>query len=137
MTTKEARRKARYTTAGLRLRGMLLEITKPIALLICLLSLFALFHEAFLVPGSVELLVPGPALYDRIVDSLLLLGLSGGICLVSGMIFREAEPGLKPPLPATLPLRVFFWAAGGMLLLFAVSWYLETYCVFYRDPRWW
>ena len=114
---------------------MLLEIAKPVALLVCLLSLFAVFHTAFLVPGSFAFLVPGPELQDRIVDSLLLLAISAGICVVSGLIFREAEPG--PSLAATLPLKIFYWAAGTMLVLFVVSWYLETYCIFYRDTRWW
>jgi hypothetical protein len=116
---------------------MLLEIAKPVALLICLLSLYALFHTAFLVPGTLALLVPGPELHDRILDSLLLLALSAGICLASGMIFKEAEPNPQPSLASTLPLKIFYWAAGGMLLLFVISWYLETYCIFYRDTRWW
>ena len=116
---------------------MLLEITKPVALLLCLLSLYALFHTAFLVPGSLELLIPGPALQDRILDSLLLLGLSAGICVVSGMIFKEAEPNPQPALSTTLPMKIFLWAAGTMMLLFVLSWYLETYCIFYRDTRWW
>ncbi len=116
---------------------MLLEVSKPVAFLLCLLSLYALFHTAFLVPGSLDLLVPGPALHDRILDSLLLLALSAGICLVSGLIFQEAEPEPHPSLSATLPLKVFYWATGAMLLLFVVSWYLETYCIFYRDTRWW
>jgi hypothetical protein len=30
---------------------------------------------------------------------------------------------------------MFCWAASIMLVLFVVSWYLETYCVFYRDVR--
>ena len=116
---------------------MLLEVAKPLALMICLLSLCALFHTALLVPGSLELLVPGPALHDRILDSLLLLVLSAGICIVSGMIFNEAAPEPRQPLSATLPLKIFYWASAGMLLLFVISWYLETHCIFYRDPRWW
>jgi hypothetical protein len=116
---------------------MLLDVAKPVALLICLLSLYALFHTAFLVPGSLDLLVPGPALHDRIIDSLILLGLSAGICIVSGFLFREAAIGPQPSLLSTLPLQVFYWAVGAMLLLFVASWYLETYCIFYRDTRWW
>lgn len=117
--------------------SVLLEIAKPLALLLCLLSLYALFHTAFLVPGSLYLLVPGPGLHDRILDSLLLLAISAAICLTSGMIFREAEPTPQPSLLSTLPLQVFYWAASTMLLLFLASWYLETYCIFYRDTRWW
>jgi hypothetical protein len=115
---------------------MLLELAKPAALLLCLLSLYALFHTAFLSTGSPDLLLPTQALHDRIVDSLLLFGLSAGICIVSGLLFREAasEPHLS--LSATLPLQLFYWATGIMLLLFIVSCYLETYCVFYRATNW-
>ena len=116
---------------------MLLEIAKPVAFLICLLSLCALFHTAFLIPGSLDLLVPGPALYDTIIESLQMLALSAAICIVSGLIFREAAPHPQPSLSRTLPLKVFYWAAGIMLLLFVISWYLETYCIFYRDTRRW
>ena len=115
---------------------MLLELAKPVALLLCLLSLYALFHTAFLSTGNPELLLPNQALHDRIADSLLLFGLSAGICIVSGLLFREdaSEPHLS--LSATLPLQLFYWATGIMLLLFIVSWYLETYCVFYRSTSW-
>ena len=114
----------------------MLELAKPVALLLCLLSLYALFHTAFLSTGNPELLLPNQALHDRIADSLLLFGLSAGICIVSGLLFREdaSEPHLS--LSATLPLQLFFWATGIMLLLFIVSWYLETYCVFYRSTSW-
>jgi hypothetical protein len=30
---------------------------------------------------------------------------------------------------------MFCWAASIMIVLFTVSWYLENYCVFYRDVR--
>jgi hypothetical protein len=116
---------------------MLLELAKPVALLLCLLSLYALFHAAFMVPGSTYLLVPGPGLHDKIFDSLQLLGLSAAICLISGGIFREAAPRPQPSLLVTLPLQVFYWAASTMLLLFLASWYLETYCIFYRDTCLW
>ncbi len=106
-------------------RNVLLEIAKPIALLLCILSLFAVFHTAFLVPGT--------SLEQKIVDSLKLLALAAGISLVSGMIFCESttEPAGER-LMATLPFQVFCWAAGSMFVLFIASWYLETYCVFYR-----
>jgi hypothetical protein len=115
---------------------MLLELAKPVALLLCLLSLYALFHTAFLAIGSSELLLPNHALQDRILDSLLLFALSAGICLISGLLFREAEPKPHPSLSATLPLQLFYWATGIMLLLFVLSRYLETHCVFYRSTHW-
>jgi len=57
----------------------------------------------------------------------------------SGMLFREPDesgPGLlMRTLLRTLPVEVFLWAAGGMLILFLTSWYMETHCIFYRDVR--
>jgi hypothetical protein len=107
---------------------MLVEVAKPVALLLCMLSLFAVFHTAFLVPGS--------DLQEKIWDSLKLLVLAAGISLVSGLIFCESapeSPGDSARLTATLPIQVFCWAVGIMLVLFIVSWYLESRCIFYRD----
>jgi hypothetical protein len=115
---------------------MLLELAKPVALLLCLLSLYALFHTAFLAIGSNELMLPNQALHDRVLDSLLLFALSAGICLISGLLFRDSAPNPHPSLSATLPLQLFYWATGIMLLLFVLSWYLETHCIFYRSTRW-
>lgn len=108
---------------------MLLEIVKPVALLLCMLSLYAVFHTAFLIPAS--------DLHDTIWDSLELLTLAGGISLISGLIFRESEAKAGPVarLTATLPMQVFRWAASTMFVLFIVSWYLEKHCIFYRDVR--
>jgi hypothetical protein len=106
---------------------MLLEIAKPIALTLCLLSLFAVFYTAFLVPAS--------DLEQRSWDSLILLSLAAGICLSSGMIFREGTQTGIGELTRTLPVQMFCWAACLMLVWFVASWYLETYCVFYKDVR--
>jgi hypothetical protein len=107
---------------------VLKEVAKPISLMLCLLSLCAVFHTAFL--GSPS------GLHERIWDSLELLALSGGIALASGLIFGESTQ--KPQagsawLASTLPMQLFWWASGLMLLLFVGSWYLETYCIFYRN----
>lgn len=110
---------------------MLVEIAKPIAFLLCMVSLCALFFTAFLAPAS--------DLQQRILDSLELLALAGGISLVSGLIFRDSAPEHSADharLAATLPIQVFCWATGTMFILFIVSWYLETHCIFYRDIRW-
>lgn len=90
---------------------MLLEVAKPIALLLCLLSLCAVFHTAFLVPAS--------DLHQTILDSLELLSLAAGISVISGLIFRESVQETSADskgLMATLPLQVFYWASGIMLL---------------------
>lgn len=108
---------------------MLLEVAKPIALLLCLLSLCAVFHTAFLVPAS--------DLQQTILDSLELLSLAAGISLISGLIFRESveDTSDSKRLMATLPVQVFYWTSGIMLILFVCCWYLESHCVFYRDVR--
>jgi hypothetical protein len=109
---------------------MLLEIVKPIALMLCILSLYAVFHTAFLVPAS--------DLPQRISDSLELLALACGISLTSGLIFRESisKPSTNSvPLSTTLPMQVFYWAVAAMIILFIASWYLESNCIFYRDVR--
>jgi hypothetical protein len=36
---------------------------------------------------------------------------------------------------STLPVQMFCWASSLMLVLFLVSEYLESSCVFYRDIR--
>jgi formate/nitrite transporter FocA (FNT family) len=108
---------------------MLQEAFRPIALLLCLLSLCAVFFTAFLVPATTW--------QQRSLDSVVLLSLAAGICLSSGMIFRESTPRGIEPVMHTLPVRLFCWATAVMVVLFVTSWYLETYCIFYRDVRRW
>lgn len=100
---------------------MLLEIAKPVALTLCLLSLLAVFHAAFLVPArDVE---------QRALDAVILLSLAAGICLSSGMLFRESTQSSVDALVRTLPVQIFLWAACLMSALFVAAWYVETYCV--------
>jgi hypothetical protein len=106
---------------------MLVEAAKPIALMLCMLSLCALFYTAFLVPAN--------GLEQRSWDSLVLLSLAAGICLSSGMIFREPPQNGMASLLRTLPMQIFCWSVSVMLVLFLASWYLETYCIFYKDVR--
>ena len=80
-------------------RSMLLEIAKPIALLLCMLALWSVFYTAFLVPAS--------DLERRSWDSLILLSLAAGICLTSGMIFRESSESGAGSLARTLPIQMF------------------------------
>jgi hypothetical protein len=109
---------------------MLVEIARPVTLISTILSLYALFQTAFLIPAGDP--------HQRIYESLEMLALAAAISLVGGLVFRESAS--KPAsgatrLTGTLPVRVFFWSAGAMLILFVVSWYVETSCVFYRDIR--
>lgn len=109
---------------------MLVEVARPVTLICTILSLYALFHTAFLIPSG--------DLHQRIYESLEMLALAAAIALVGGLVFREsssksASGGMR--LTGTLPVRVFFWSASVMFILFVVSWYLESYGVFYRDTR--
>ena len=102
-------------------------MAKPIAVALCMLSLCAVFNAAFLVPAS--------DLESRSWTAVILLSLTAGICLASGMIFRESAEPRADRLMRTLPVQLFCWAVSLMLVLFLVSWHLETHCIFYKDVR--
>jgi formate/nitrite transporter FocA (FNT family) len=106
---------------------MLVEVAKPVALGLCILSLCAVFYTAFLVPAR--------GLEQRALDAVVLLSFAAGICLASGMLFREATQKGVEPVTRTLPVQMFCWAVCVIVVLFIASWYLETYCVFYKDVR--
>lgn len=98
----------------------MIQIAKFIALALSILSLCALLGHAFFVPGS--------GWQDRLLDSLSMLGLAASVCFASGLIFeipdRKFDPEPTTPLLRTLPVRLFFWAAGLMTVLFLLSWFL-------------
>ena len=106
---------------------MYAEIIKPIALALCLVSLCAVFQVVFLAADM--------DLEQKCWQALVLLCLSAGISVSSGMIFRpEGEYRLSSCI-RTLPMPIFFWAAGTMIVMFFAARYLETHCIFFRDPR--
>jgi hypothetical protein len=116
---------------------MVLELAKPVALLLCLLSIFALFHTLFFPMEDPHLLLqPHRAFDDRIIDSLLLFAFSAGISIVGAFIFREAEPPPLPSLSTTLPLQIFYWATSIMWILFFLGWFLETHYIFSPSIHW-
>jgi len=106
---------------------MFLEVAKPVTFILCILTLYASFHAAFLNPAS--------HLEQRAYASLALLALAAGISLISGLIFRQGAHSAKSTLVTTLPVQMFCWASSVMLILFIISEYLESHCVFYRDVR--
>lgn len=111
---------------------MLIEIARPVALLFCILSLYAVFHAAFLVPAS--------DLHQKILESLTLLALSAGISLAGGLTFTEptSENTDHPQgIMHTLPMQLFCWGTAIIAILFLLSWYLESFYVLYKDPRVW
>ena len=92
---------------------MLIELAKPVTFIFCILSLYALFMTAFLVPTS--------DMHQKICDCLGLLMVAAGLSLISGLIFLRAMPepyAGNPRLVTTLPVQLFVWASGIMLVLF-------------------
>jgi hypothetical protein len=102
--------------------AVFLELAKFGSLLLSILSLDAVFHSAFLEPAS--------DLHQRLLPSLELWMLAAGICLASGAIFQEWEQRAgkrDASLVGSLPMLIFWWASGGMALLFGLAWWLILY----------
>lgn len=107
---------------------MLLEILRPLSFFVSLLSLFPVLMTAFFVPGT--------RWEERLEMALLRVVISACLSFASGFLYSRPALGLSPastaaaePLFSTLPVRLFFWSIAGMALLFALSWWLETYYV--------
>ncbi len=101
---------------------MILELAKFASLLLSILSLDAVFHTAFLEPGS--------HLEQRLLPALERLLIAAAVCLVSGFIFRAWERrGASRPgsIAGSLPMLLFWWASGLMALLFTLRWLIERY----------
>jgi hypothetical protein len=99
-----------------------LELGKFVSLLLSILSLDAVFHSAFLEPGS--------NLEQRLLPSLERLLLAAAVCLGSGAIFciwerRVGRCGTG--VLGSLPMLIFWWGAGAIALLFAGVWLVERY----------
>ena len=104
-----------------------LELIKPVALAICLISLCAVFQVVFLTP-------------DLDVDQIgwqaaMLLSLAAGIAISSGMLFLPDEARGVGACFRTLPVQIFCWAVGTMLVMFVAARYLETHCIFLKDTH--
>ena len=106
---------------------MSLELIKPVALALCLISLCAVFQVVFLAPDL--------DLEQTCWQALMLLSLSAGISISSGMLFLAPEARGFSGCFRTLPVQIFCWAVGTMFVMFVAARYLETHCVFLRDVR--
>lgn len=103
---------------------MLLEFARPISFLLSILSLYPVLMSAFFVPGT--------QWEERLEMAVMHVLVAACVCFGSGLLYGwpgKNHPEDAQPLLATLPVRVFLWALAGMALLFALSWYLETYFV--------
>lgn len=106
----------------------LLELAKPLAVLSSILSLLVLFDATFLRPA-----ISGD---ERLYDALIPLLLAAAISLIGGLVFQaEMRRSSRriASLMGTFPMQIFCWTTAGIALLFLLSWYIETHCVFYRD----
>jgi hypothetical protein len=108
---------------------MLLELAKALTFFLSMISLYPVLMSAFFLPGT--------HWEERLAMALLKVALAGCICFASGLLFswpssanrQTAIREATQPLLSTLPVRLFFWSTIGMTILFAASWYLETYYV--------
>jgi len=67
---------------------MLVEVAKPVTLVFAILSLYAVFSTAFLVPSS--------DMHPGIFDSLSRLALAAVISLLGGLILRGEPKSHRP-----------------------------------------
>jgi len=104
---------------------LLVEMAKPVALMLCTAALCAVFYTAFLRPSH--------NFEQDLWDALTLLSLAAGVCVTSGMLFREGND--ESALLRTLPVQMFLWVVGVMTVMFASAWFLETHFILYRDVR--
>jgi hypothetical protein len=106
--------------------AVFLELAKFASLLVSILTLDAVFHTAFLEPGS--------HLEQQLLPALRMLILAAAVSLASGYIFRAAEPRAAQrsarqdgSVAGSLPMMIFWWGSGVMALLFGLAWLLERY----------
>jgi hypothetical protein len=112
--------------------GVLIELGKFASLLLCILSLYALFHTIFFLPILDS--------EEHLLISLKMFVLTAAICWGSGWIFAEDErrAGVRSPsVAATLPMKAFWWVTLAIVVLYLLSWYLEEYYLPLRaQPLW-
>jgi hypothetical protein len=103
---------------------MLLELARPLSFFLSMLSLYPVLTSAFFVPGT--------RWEERLEMALLRVALAACICFSSGLLYAwhpRTDPATSEPLFTTLPVRMFFWTIAGMAILFALTWWLDTYYV--------
>jgi hypothetical protein len=99
---------------------MLRELAKAVALVLSIVSLYALLGSAFFTPG-----VPWQS---RLLASTETLAMSACVCFASGLLFSITTSS-EPPVARTLPVQLFWWTLGGTVLMFLLSRYLEVYYI--------
>ena len=107
---------------------MLLELLRPLSFFAGMLSFYPVMLSAFFVPGT--------RWEERLYVALLRVAVSACICFASGLLYAHPAPNepsasgeAADRLLGTLPVRLFFSAVSGLTLVFALSWWLDTYYV--------
>jgi hypothetical protein len=88
-----------------------MDLLRVCSFFVCLVALMHAATHVFFVSG-----LPWP---HRLLLVAARLGLAACACLFSAQLF--AQPSEK--LRRTLPMQLFAWSAGIILVLFAASWY--------------
>jgi len=99
---------------------VLRELARAVALILSIVSLYALLGSAFFVPGS--------PWQTRLLSSVETLAMSACVCFASGLLFSMSTE-TEPPVTRTLPVQLFWWTLGGTVLMFLLSRYLEVYYI--------
>ena len=100
---------------------MLLELLRPLSFFLAMLSLYPVMVNAFFVPGT--------RWEERLGMALLRVAFAACVSFANGLLYSlpaRTNPEAAEPLLSTIPVRLFFRGVGGMALLFALSWWLET-----------
>lgn len=101
---------------------MFWELVKFASLLLDILSLDAVLHVAFLEPGR--------TLREQWWPSCEMLLLAAAIAVAGGFVHSLAggeTAAQSIPVVETLPMKIFWWGASLLLVLFAGGWYVERY----------
>ena len=107
------------------------ELGRLAALILSVISLYALLGSAFFILGSHWQL--------RLERSIATLGITTCVCFASGILFTLTEsPAHQASLHRTLPVQLYYWGVGATVLLFLLSLYLEAYYVpyLYKNQPW-
>jgi hypothetical protein len=107
------------------------EVGRLVAVILCVISLYALLGSAFFILGSHWQI--------RLERSITTLGIATCVCFASGILFTLTESATRhPSLHRTLPVQLYYWGVGATVLLFLLSLYLETYYVpyLYKNQPW-
>jgi len=102
---------------------MLLELGRAVSFLMSILSLYWAMLSAFFIPGS--------HWQERLALFAARIALAGCVCFLSALLFSTRSQSPRSTADAspisTLPMRLYLWSASAMIILFAVSWFLEEY----------